>query len=336
MASVYKRKSDQGKKGTPWLFKFKNAQGLWESRVGCTDKTKTQQLADKLEADSNLEREGVIDPRESRHRVQRRRSLSEHLGEYHAVLIARGAPRKKNQVKHADSTRTYINWIFSETGATRIDDLIPSSVLQAIAKLRANGRSARTCNAYITAIKSFTRWLWKEGRTPVDELAHLEKLNETSDRRRVRRALDPAGLVRLFDAAEFGEVLMGMAGRDRAMLYRLAAETGFRASELASLVPESFVLDSNPPLVVVEAASTKNSKTANQPIRPELANLLRPWIADKPPGRPVFKIPEKTAQMLRADLESAGIDYQDASGRVLDFHALRHTFITMVVNSAHP
>ncbi len=37
--------------------------------------------------------------------------------------------------------------------------------------------------------------------------------------------------------------------------------------------------------------------------------------------------------MLRADLESAGIDYQDASGRVLDFHALRHTFITMVVNS---
>ncbi len=35
--------------------------------------------------------------------------------------------------------------------------------------------------------------------------------------------------------------------------------------------------------------------------------------------------------MIRRDLAAAGIDYRDASGRVADFHALRATFITLIV-----
>ena len=35
--------------------------------------------------------------------------------------------------------------------------------------------------------------------------------------------------------------------------------------------------------------------------------------------------------MLQKDLELAEIDYIDDSGRVFDFHALRHTFITNLV-----
>ena len=31
--------------------------------------------------------------------------------------------------------------------------------------------------------------------------------------------------------------------------------------------------------------------------------------------------------MIRIDLTAADIDYEDAGGRVADFHALRHTFI---------
>ena len=34
--------------------------------------------------------------------------------------------------------------------------------------------------------------------------------------------------------------------------------------------------------------------------------------------------------MLRGDMEAAGVAYEDATGRVLDFHALRHTFVTNV------
>jgi len=37
--------------------------------------------------------------------------------------------------------------------------------------------------------------------------------------------------------------------------------------------------------------------------------------------------------MLRADLDAAGITYRDGSGRVIDFHAMRHTFISNIVRS---
>jgi hypothetical protein len=41
--------------------------------------------------------------------------------------------------------------------------------------------------------------------------------------------------------------------------------------------------------------------------------------------------------MFRADLEAAGIEYQDEAGLVADFHALRHTFITNLANGGvHP
>jgi len=41
--------------------------------------------------------------------------------------------------------------------------------------------------------------------------------------------------------------------------------------------------------------------------------------------------------MLRTDLETAGIPYRDEDGRVLDFHGLRHSFITLMAQSGiHP
>ena len=37
--------------------------------------------------------------------------------------------------------------------------------------------------------------------------------------------------------------------------------------------------------------------------------------------------------MLRIDLEAAGIPYRDESDRVADFHALRHSYITLLSRS---
>ena len=51
------------------------------------------------------------------------------------------------------------------------------------------------------------------------------------------------------------------------------------------------------------------------------------------PQKPVFSLPANTAQMMRADLAAAGIPYEDDSGRVLDFHALRHTYVSRIVES---
>lgn len=44
----------------------------------------------------------------------------------------------------------------------------------------------------------------------------------------------------------------------------------------------------------------------------------------------------RPAEMLRADLAAAEIDANDESGQVVDFHALRHTFCTMLAQANVP
>ena len=116
------------------------------------------------------------------------------------------------------------------------------------------------------------------------------------------------------------------------MLYAVAMATGFRAGELASLLPRSFDLLSVDPTVCCKATNTKNRKEAIQPLPQNVAEALRGYLADKPANLPLWPgvWPENAAEMLRLDLEAAGILYRDADGRVADFHGLRHSYITLL------
>ena len=70
---------------------------------------------------------------------------------------------------------------------------------------------------------------------------------------------------------------------------------------------------------------------------PEMAAEVRAYAAGKLPTAGLLNVPEKTAEMLRADLTAAGIEYQDAAGRFADFHSLRHTAGTLLASSGvHP
>ena len=240
---------------------------------------------------------------------------------------------KGNDPKHVRSTRTYIERVNKLAGIERIGDLTPSSVSVAVTALKADNLSARAVNAHLTAIKSFSRWLKRDGRISDYALETLTKQNEQADRRRIRRALTPEEAGKVIKAAETSPEAGGLAGPDRAMLYTLALGTGFRADELATLTPDRFALDADPPTVTVMACYAKNRTEAVQPIAAGLADQLRPWLKTKAPGRPVFDgMTERTAEMLRVDLEAAGIAYETASG-VADFHALRAAYVTNLVAS---
>jgi len=58
------------------------------------------------------------------------------------------------------------------------------------------------------------------------------------------------------------------------------------------------------------------------------------------PNSPVFPNMPKGrvgAKMIKIDLQEADIPYEDSTGKVIDFHALRHTFITRLAQSGiHP
>jgi len=209
-------------------------------------------------------------------------------------------------------------------------------VQRAVGELRGEdetGLSLQSCNHHLRGIKQLTRWLWRDKRVREDALAHLSGFNVALDRRHTRRILSEDELAALISAADHGPVVWGMPGRDRSVLYCLAAGTGFRANECRSLTPESFKLSTQPAMVTVEAGYSKHRRRDEQPIRQDLADLLGPWLAEKPAGKPVFGLRDKPAKMLKVDLEAAGIPYRDVAGRVFDFHALRHQYISAVVRS---
>jgi hypothetical protein len=119
------------------------------------------------------------------------------------------------------------------------------------------------------------------------------------------------------------------------MLYSLAMVSGFRASELASLHPESFDLDNAQPTVTVQAGYSKRRRRDTQPLPLGVAAALRVYLAGKSSGQPIWpgNWPDRAADMLRVDLEAARIPFEDEAGRVADFHALRHSFITLLERS---
>ena len=88
------------------------------------------------------------------------------------------------------------------------------------------------------------------------------------------------------------------------MLYRLAIETGLRASELRSLTRESLGLDGSDPTVTVMAAFTKNRQAATLPLRPNTASDLQSLLGVKLPTAAAFNMPKpyEVIDMLRADL----------------------------------
>ena len=75
----------------------------------------------------------------------------------------------------------------------------------------------------------------RERRASESPLVHLAKLNEQSDRKHEQRALSLNEVRRLLRVTACQEECYGMSGAARALLYRLAIETGLRANELRNL-----------------------------------------------------------------------------------------------------
>jgi integrase len=320
------------KRGDAWYYTITDADGRKIQRRGCSTKEATAAMAAQAEDKAAKIREGLIDPRDVAVKSNAAKPITEHVADYLADLKA-----KNRDDAYIVLITGHLRRIVEMTKAKRIDDLDPLKVQEAMKSLKDSGLSAQTCKHALRAVKQFSKWLWSNGRSNADSLVHLKPFNVDEDRRRVRRALSAHELHRLLEAAENGPDVLGISGRDRAIVYRVAMATGLRAAELRSLTPASFVdLDGPHPRIVVAAGYSKRRRNDELPIRPELAAELRPWLEGKPPGKPAYKLPEKTAKMLRVDLKAAGIDYLDASGRVADFHCLRHSFVTFLAMSDAP
>jgi integrase len=332
MSSVFKKTSDRKRPNSCWYIAYTDHDGVRRTKKGCPDKTATEALARKLESDAELRRRGVIDPKADAYRFHQSRPLAEHLADWKAFQLGKGVTQR-----HADEGYARVVKLVALAKAERLSDLTLARLQAALALLRGMGLALRTIHHHVRLVKNFSRWLWRDGRTREDLLAHLQlPENPESDRRRERRALTDGELIRLIDAAEQGAVRCRLSGPDRAMLYRIAAGTGYRSEELQSLTPESFALEGAYPTITVEAGNSKRRRRDVQPIQPALAAMLAPWVAARPKGKPIFPVSRWAILTgLQADLRSAGIAYTTDEGTA-DFHALRHTYITALAKSNAP
>lgn len=137
-------------------------------------------------------------------------------------------------------------------------------------------------------------------------------------------------------------------GRERALIYKTLALTGLRRNELASLTVGQLDLDATHPYVVLEAADEKNRQGSEVPLRADLADDLREWLATRladrqadarlrigepvpmrlPASEPVFDVPVALVKILDRDMVAADIPKRDDRGRTVDVHAVRTTFGT--------
>ena len=265
-----------------------------------------------------------------------------HLDDFHESLIGKGTERDT-----ANLVRSRVRKIFDGCKFKFYGDIQPSAVVNFLTKLRTSkqgeseqGISIQTSNFYLAGIKQFCKWMVLDRRAGDNPLAHLAGQNTQTDRRHDRRNLTPAELGRLLKATAQGVTLRKISGPDRAMLYRIAIETGLRRNELGSLNRENFDLDSPEPSVTVNATRTKNRKTAILPLRPELVTELRQWFANRnlaPQDALWPKMTDDTSRMLQKDLIAAGIPFVDEAGLFADFHSLRHSFVSMLAaGDVHP
>jgi integrase len=252
--------------------------------------------------------------------------INVHASDYISHLKAAG-----DTEAHISNTRQRLERLIQLMKISRLDDLTEDRVTKAIKALHSAGLKDRTRFHYVRVWKAFTRWSVKTGRLTSDPLAQLTPPTVTDAAEKT--ALSVADSWTLIEGVKRLPARFAMTGEERSILYMVAITTGYRRGELASLTRESFRLDLDPPTVDCAAARTKNRSSARQPIPRAVAEVLRPWLATKPPGVPVFHLSQNsaTARMLKVDLTALGLP---TAG--VDFHGLRRTYVTALALSDAP
>ena len=299
-------------------------------------------------------RAGVADPFEA----HRKRPLSEHLADFEKSLEHKG-----NTTTHCRQVTNRARRVVDDCRFRRIGDFSASRVQRALADLKRGdskqaGLSQQTVNFHLQAIKQFCRWLVADRRTAENPLTHLQGGNVKLDVRLERRELADEEIRWLLEAARTGSRFCELAGLQRFTLYATALGTGLRASELASLTPESFDFDDDTPTVRIDAFNEKARRGDVIPLPPDLVELLRPLLKSIPKGKRLW--PGKWAaykyasKFIQHDLKAARaawlgkatdsaereardksdfLTYRNDDHQQADFHSLRHTYLSRLGRS---
>lgn len=208
----------------------------------------------------------------------------------------------------------------------------PADIIAFRNRLRAEGRSAATCNSVKSMLNAPFESAHKLGFIPINPVAAVEHLKERSAKPG-REPFTAQEAARLIEAAEGdwrGAVLLG-------------ATSGLRLGDVVNLCWESVDLAGG----LLQIETRKTGKSVVLPMHPDFAA----WLSKRPRGigkAPVF--PELAGKLIagrrglsvqfRKIVEKAGVTgrvvTREGKGRTTNsktFHALRHSFISALANA---
>ncbi len=325
-----------------WTVQYSDANGKRrETGSGTSDEQTAREIAASIEMRVARERRGIADPTEDRYAKAAREPIEDHVRAYTGWLADEG-----DSGEHVSRTRRMIERALAAAKVQTTADLDSARLAKAIRAFttkRGSGKampiSNATYNSHVRAVKAFSRWLYTRKRAREDALRDMSFADAAVGRTLYRREVTAAELEKIIAQAERtdGAALIDPNARPpkrfnapgRSWAYRIAAGTGFRAGEIASLTRESFDLSAKPPTITVGAGYSKRRRRDVQPISRELADTLRPWLATMPRKGPLFTGSSRWGAAIKADARAAGVPVETPQG-TLDFHALRHTYASRI------
>jgi len=290
-------------------------------RIG-PDRRAAESALARLQEQAMRKRHNIPDP--SADAEARNRDTAGLVAEYLAELSDRGrsAGYRAEVERHLDVLLPACRWYVWA-------DVTDAGLVKFLAKKCAE-TSPATANGYLRSAKGFANW-YADRLAERGPLKGVKPFNEVVDRRRSRRVLSDDELDKLIAAAEGAPERHNtiISGRARAALYLVAAHTGLRASELASLTPRDFALDAAPPTVTVHPKHTKAKRLEPVPLSDALVKFLRKWMKGKSPTARLW--PGKWAEHHR-QVRWVQRDANRAKlGAGIHFHSLRRQYVTRLI-----
>ena len=180
-----------------WFAKFRDGQGIVrEVATGCNDEQAARSVLAKLERRAELVKGDVISAVEDTVADHRATPIATHIAGFFDYLKA--ADRSKI---HRSESKRQIERIVRELRWKTIGDMNPEAVERWLILQAEQGISARTRNSYVQSLRSFATWLVRRGRLITNPIAGVERADQKSDRRKVRRALTAEEVARLLRVA---------------------------------------------------------------------------------------------------------------------------------------
>ena len=262
-----------------------------------------------------------------------------------AELAAAGmgepAPPKESDID--DCLRGYVADLQSRAGAQHAQDVergirrvlellghpakVGAITTRALAEVQSalarTGSSHRTAGKLAGYVSTWLRWAARHGHIPHAPSAPKKLPTGGRHAKHVRRRLTPEECNRLQRAADergpIGDLVAVLLG------------TGMRLREATGLQWE----DLTPAGLRLGQARTKTGKGRVVAIASDLRERLERLRADRPDSPWILLAPRggrwdawRAADVFREAIEMAGLERIDHEGRVIDFHALRHTYAT--------